>query len=255
VSVSAVATGQIRARNLGRRFEIRTGGRRSLKEALLLRPAPKKQVLWALRHLDLDVNPGETLGVVGKNGSGKSTLLSLIARIFAPSEGSFEVGGEVGSLLELGAGFHPEFTGIENVYLNAAIHGLEQKYVTDQLEEIIGFAELEEFAHMPVKTYSSGMYVRLGFSVAVHVRPDVLLVDEVLAVGDTGFQHKCYEKISEFKERGGTLVFVSHDLAAVENICDRAILLERGRVLEQGSPERVLRIYQRDVLGVEEALA
>ena len=243
------ATGSIRAWDLGRRFEITSGGPRSLKQTLLRRDVREKRELWAVRNLDLDISPGETFGIVGRNGSGKSTLLKLLAGVFAPTEGRLDVVGRVGSLLELGAGFHPEFSGVENVYLNAAIHGLKRSYVDDELDEIISFAELEEFAHMPVKTYSSGMFTRLGFSIAVHINPDILLIDEVLAVGDEAFQQKCYGKIWDFKRAGGTLVFVSHDPGAVERLCDRAILLEEGTIMEEGSAEDVLRAYHHRLTG------
>lgn len=247
-----VALGEIVARGLGRRFSLAIAGDRSLKEALILRRRPPKRDFWALRDVDIHVRPGETLGVVGRNGSGKSTLLKLIAGIFAPSEGTLEVGGHVGPLLDVGAGFHPDFTGIENVYLSGAIHGLSRSYVTEHLDEIIAFAELEEFAHVPLRAYSSGMFLRLGFSVAIHVRPDVLLVDEVLAVGDEAFQHKCVARILEYLESGGTLVFVSHDLAAVERLCASALLLDQGRVAAVGPTREVLASYHR-LLAEEEA--
>jgi ABC-type polysaccharide/polyol phosphate transport system ATPase subunit len=241
----AVATGEIHGRGLGRVFNIRLSHNRSLKAALLRRELPRTRELWALRDVDLDVAPGEAFGIVGPNGSGKSTLLKLLAGIFAPSTGMLSVGGRVGSLIEIGAGFHPEFTGVENVYLNAAIYGLKREYVDRHLEEIVSFAELEAFADVPVRTYSSGMYMRLGFSVAMHVQPDVLLLDEVLAVGDEAFQQKCYSKIWEFKQEGGTIVFVSHDPAAVERVCDRALLLEHGRCVQTGSSGEVVRAYHR----------
>src|SRR6185436_16254081 len=201
---AAVATGEIRARGLGRVFTIRLSQNRSLKAALLRRELPRSRELWALRDVDLDIAPGQAFGIVGPNGSGKSTLLKLLAGIFAPSTGTLAVGGRVGSLIEIGAGFHPEFTGVENVYLNAAIYGLKRDYIDRHLEEIIAFAELEQFKDVPVRTYSSGMYMRLGFSVAMHIQPDVLLLDEVLAVGDEAFQQKCYGKIGDFKRGGGT---------------------------------------------------
>jgi ABC-2 type transport system ATP-binding protein len=247
-SAGPVAAGEIRGRGLGRRFVIRLTHNRSLKEAILHRERAQTRELWALRDVDLDVHPGEAFGIVGPNGSGKSTLLKLLAGIFAPSTGELQVGGRVGSLIEIGAGFHPEFTGVENVYLNAAIYGLKRSYVDEHLDEIIHFAELEAFADVPVRTYSSGMYMRLGFSVAMHVQPDVLLLDEVLAVGDEAFQQKCYAKIWEFKQGGGTIVFVSHDQTAVERVCDRAILLEQGRMVESGSAEDVVRAYHARVL-------
>ena len=254
-ALDPIRPGAIRARELGRRFELLSEESRSLKQVLLRRELPRRRELWALRHVSLDVASGETVGIVGQNGSGKSTLLKLLAGIFAPTEGALQIGGRVGCLLELGAGFHPEFSGVENVYLNAAIYGLNRSYVDEHLDEILAFAELEEFAHTPVKTYSSGMYTRLGFSVAVHVNPDILLIDEVLAVGDEAFQQKCYGKIWDFKRSGGTLVFVSHDPGAVERLCDRAILLEHGTVVEEGSADDVLRTYHRRLAAREAGTA
>jgi ABC-type polysaccharide/polyol phosphate transport system ATPase subunit len=246
-----VRAGEIRARGLGRRFEIRATPTRSIKEVLLRKHVPKKRELWALRDVDLAISPGEAFGIVGENGSGKSTLLKLLAGIFAPTEGELQVGGQVGALLELGAGFHPDFTGVENVYLNAAIYGLKRSYVDKRIDEIIAFAELEEFAHMPVKTYSSGMFTRLGFSVAVHVDPDIVLLDEVLAVGDEAFQQKCFTRIWDLKQRGRTIIFVSHDAGAVERLCDRVILLEHGRILEEGTPQAVLHAYHARLAQLE----
>jgi ABC-type polysaccharide/polyol phosphate transport system ATPase subunit len=250
---ATVAPGEIRGRGLGRRFVIRLTQNRSLKEAILRRERSQTRELWALRDVDLEVHPGEAFGIVGPNGSGKSTLLKLLAGIFAPSAGELQVGGRVGSLIEIGAGFHPEFTGVENVYLNAAIYGLKRSYVDEHLDEIIHFAELEAFADVPVRTYSSGMYMRLGFSVAMHVQPDVLLLDEVLAVGDEAFQQKCYAKIWEFKRGGGTIVFVSHDQAAVERVCDRALLLDHGRCVEAGLATDVVSAYHRRLVSVSTA--
>ncbi|MDP8911811.1 MAG: polysaccharide ABC transporter ATP-binding protein [Actinomycetota bacterium] len=242
---TAVRPGEIRARGLGRLFEVRVVRNRSLKAAILRRDVPVRRELWALEDIDLDISRGEAFGIVGRNGSGKSTLLKLIARIFAPTTGTLEIGGRVGSLIEIGAGFHPEFTGVENVYLNGAIYGLSRSYVDEHLDEIIGFAELEAFADMPVKTYSSGMFMRLGFSVAMHVQPDILLLDEILAVGDESFQQKCFGKIWDFRRAGGTIVFVSHDPSTVERLCDRAILLEAGRIAEEGPADEVVRAYHR----------
>ena len=253
MSSASVAPGEIRGRGLGRKFVIRLTHNRSLKEAILRQDRPKTRELWALRDVDLEVRPGEAFGIVGPNGSGKSTLLKLLAGIFAPSTGELQVGGRIGSLIEIGAGFHPEFTGVENVYLNAAIYGLKRSYVDEHLEEIIHFAELEAFADVPVRTYSSGMYMRLGFSVAMHVQPDVLLLDEVLAVGDEAFQQKCYAKIWEFKRAGGTIVFVSHDQAAVERVCERAILLDHGRCVESGPAGEVVSAYHRRLVSASTA--
>jgi ABC-2 type transport system ATP-binding protein len=242
---TAARAGEVRGRGLGRLFKIRLSQSRSLKEAIVRRQMPRTRDLWALRDVDLDIEPGEAFGIVGRNGSGKSTLLKLIAGIFAPTTGRIEVGGRVGSLIEIGAGFHPDFTGVENVYLNAAIYGLKRSYVDQHLEEIISFAELEQFKDVPVRTYSSGMYMRLGFSVAMHIQPDVLLLDEVLAVGDEAFQQKCFGRIGDYQRGGGTIIFVSHDPSAVERICDRAIMLEHGRVLEEGPSGDVVRAYHR----------
>jgi ABC-type polysaccharide/polyol phosphate transport system ATPase subunit len=241
----AVEAGEIRARGLGRVFKIRLSQTRSLKETILRRELPRTRELWALRGVDLDIHRGETFGIVGRNGSGKSTLLKLLAGIFSPSTGTLDVEGRVGSLIELGAGFHPEFTGVENVYLNAAIYGLKRTYVDEHLDEIIDFAELEQFKDVPVRTYSSGMYMRLGFSVAMHIQPDILLLDEVLAVGDEAFQQKCFGRIGDFKRAGGTIVFVSHDPSAVERLCDRALMLEAGNVLEEGPASEVVSAYHR----------
>ena len=248
-----VRPGEIHGRGIGRVFEIRLVRSRSLKATLLRREPAVKRELWALRDVDFDVEPGEAFGIVGQNGSGKSTLLKLIAGIFSPTRGTLQVGGRVGSLIEIGAGFHPEFTGRENVYLNSAIYGIPRGYVDNHLDEIIGFAELESFADMPVKTYSSGMFMRLGFSVAMHINPDILLLDEVLAVGDEAFQQKCFGKIWDFKRAGGSIVFVSHNAAAVERICDRAMLLDEGRVVERGTAEEVLRAYHRRLAMESEA--
>jgi len=250
-----VAAGEIVGEGIGRLFKIRLSQSRSLKESILRRELPRTRELWALRDVDFHVQPGEAFGIVGRNGSGKSTLLKLIARIFAPTTGELEVGGRVGSLIEIGAGFHPDFTGVENVYLNAAIYGIKRSYVDEHLDEILSFAELEDFAHAPVRTYSSGMYMRLGFSIAMHVNPNVLLLDEVLAVGDEAFQEKCFGRIADFKRGGGTIVFVSHDPGAVERVCDRAIMLDRGSVVEQGPAASVVRAYHRHLVSGPSAAA
>jgi len=252
----AARAGEVSGRGIGRLFKIRLSQSRSLKEAILRRELPRSRDLWALRDVDLNIEPGEAFGIVGRNGSGKSTLLKLIAGIFAPTSGELAVGGRVGSLIEIGAGFHPDFTGVENVYLNAAIYGLKRGYVDEHLDEIIEFAELEQFKDAPVRTYSSGMYMRLGFSVAMHIQPDLLLLDEVLAVGDEAFQHKCFARIADYQRGGGTIVFVSHDAGSVERVCERAIMLEHGRVLEEGPAGEVVRAYHRRlVTGPAEAAA
>ncbi len=203
----------------------------------------------ALREVSLSVEPGEALGLVGRNGSGKTTLLRLIAGLFSPSSGRVTTAGRIGSLLELGAGFHPDFTGRENVYLNGSIHGLTRARIRELMDEIVAFAELERAIDLPVRTYSSGMYMRLGFSVAAHIEADVLLLDEVFAVGDEDFQRKCFGKIREFKSRGGTIVFVSHDAQAVERLCDRAVLLRQGEVVFNGQTRQAIAEYRRLLAG------
>ncbi|HWH05162.1 MAG TPA: ABC transporter ATP-binding protein, partial [Gaiellaceae bacterium] len=191
------------------------------------------------------VEPGESVGLVGRNGSGKTTLLKLLSGIMKPSEGRVAVGGRIGSLLELGAGFHPDFSGRENVFLNGSIHGLRRARIRERFDEIVAFAELEHAIDRPVRTYSSGMYMRLGFAIAAHLDADVLLLDEVFAVGDEAFQRKCFGKIFEFKQRGGTIVFVSHDATQVERLCERAVLLRAGRKEYDGPVQEALLRYRR----------
>jgi homopolymeric O-antigen transport system ATP-binding protein len=219
---------------------------------LFTRDSAPVQYVEALRDVSLSVPRGATVGIVGRNGSGKSTLVRIIAGIYTPDIGRVSVEGRVSALIELGAGFHPEFTGRENVYINGIILGLSKKEIGRRFDEIVRFAGLEGFIDSPVRTYSSGMYMRLGFSVAVHVDPDILLVDEVLAVGDEAFVRKCLEKMDEFKREGKTIVVAGHDLLLVERWCDAAIFLEDGRVTAQGSPPEVIATY-RDSLAVEEA--
>ncbi len=237
--------GAIRLRNVSRRFKVIHERNGTLKETLIRRRRARTTDLWALRDVSLDIAPGESVGLVGRNGSGKSTLLKMLAGIVPPHSGSIETGGSVASMLELGAGFHPDFTGRENVFMNGAIHGLSERTIRNRLDEIIAFSELEEFIDMPVRTYSSGMQMRLAFAVASHVNPDILLLDEVLAVGDEAFQRKCMGRIHAFRRGGGTLIFVSHDPNAVEQICDRAILIEAGEVVLDGPPPLVMEAYHR----------
>jgi lipopolysaccharide transport system ATP-binding protein len=201
----------------------------------------------ALRGITLSVERGKTLGIIGRNGSGKSTLLKLLAGIYRPDVGRIAVYGKVGALLELGAGFHPEFSGRENVFINGIVLGLSKREVRRRFEEIVRFAELEAFIDEPVKTYSSGMYTRLGFSVATHADPDILLIDEILAVGDEAFRQKCLEKMAELRRRQKTIILVSHDFAAIERWSDEVLWLEDGVIREQGTPRRVIDLYRKDV--------
>jgi ABC-2 type transport system ATP-binding protein len=246
-----VKPGAIFAEGVSRRFRVYPQRNVTLKDAILRRRQLRREEIWALRDVSFGIEPGEAVGIVGRNGSGKTTLLRLIAGIFQPTGGRVEVAGEVGSLLGLGAGFHPDFTGRENVYMNGAIHGLSRSYVHERLEEIVSFAELEEFFDVPVRTYSSGMYMRLGFALATHLDPDILLLDEVFAVGDEAFQRKCFGKILELRERGRTIVFVSHVAPAVERVCERAILLTSGRVAHDGAAREVIKHYQQLIAGEE----
>ncbi|HHT9125896.1 MAG TPA: ABC transporter ATP-binding protein [Candidatus Brocadiia bacterium] len=198
---------------------------------------------WALRDVSFDVEKGSTFGIVGKNGAGKSTLLQIIAGTIIPTMGSVEVNGRISALLELGAGFNPEFTGRENVFMNGSILGFSESEMKNRFSEIERFADIGEFIDQPVKTYSSGMYVRLAFAVAINVDPEILIVDEALSVGDVFFQHRCMHKIDQFKKSGKTILFVSHDPNAVKSLCDRAVLIDKGRLLEIGTPDKVVAKY------------
>ena len=241
--------GKIVVDRVSQRFRVSERPYRTLKDAVIRRRRASTSEVWALRDVSLEVEPGEALGLVGRNGSGKTTLLRLLSRIFKPTSGRVAVGGRVGSLLELGAGFHQDFTGRENVYLNGSIHGLSRARIREAMDEIVSFSELERAIDLPVRTYSSGMYMRLGFSVAAHIQADVLLLDEVFAVGDEAFQRKCFGKINEFKNRGGTIVFVSHDAQAVERLCDRAVLLRQGSVVFDGPTHEALTEYRHLLAG------
>jgi lipopolysaccharide transport system ATP-binding protein len=242
--------GQIVVDRVSRRFRVSANAHRTLKDLFVARGRSPVTDLWALRDVSLRAESGEALGLVGRNGSGKTTLLRILSAIIKPTSGHVSVGGRIGSLLELGAGFHPDFTGRENVYLNGSIHGLSRARVRELMDEIVAFAELERFIDFPVRTYSSGMYMRLGFSVAAHIQADVLLLDEVFAVGDEDFQRKCFGKIAEFQQRGGTIVFVSHDAQAVERLCDRAVLLRQGAVAYDGPTREAIARY-RQLLAAE----
>ena len=199
--------------------------------------------MWAVKDVSFDVQPGEVIGVVGGNGAGKSTLLKLMSRITSPTEGEIQLRGRVGSLLEVGTGFHPELTGRENVFLNGSILGMGRREIERKFDEIVAFAEVEKFLDTPVKRYSSGMYVRLAFAVAAHLEPEVLLVDEVLAVGDMAFQRKCLGKMGQVSRQGRTILFVSHNMTAVKTLCTRAVLFEGGRLVADGDVDAVVDRY------------
>src|SRR6478752_6629911 len=228
----------------------------TLKSALLSRSLVRdlrpEDTFAAVQDVSFTVPKGRTLGVIGRNGSGKSTVLKLVAGITKPTTGTVKVDGRISALIELGAGFHPEISGRENVFINGIMLGLTKKEITRRFDEIVEFAELEAFIDAPVKTYSSGMYMRLGFAVAIHVDPDVLLVDEVLAVGDEGFTHKCLDKFAEFKRRGRTILLVTHSLGLVERFCDEALWLDAGRITGSGDPKRIVGAYLTDIEQREE---
>jgi ABC-type polysaccharide/polyol phosphate transport system ATPase subunit len=245
-----VKTGTIRVDGVSRRFRVRTNEARSLKELFVRAGRTDARDVLALDDVTVHVQPGEAVGLIGRNGSGKSTLLRIVAGIIKPTDGAVAVGGRIGSLLELGAGFHPDFSGRENVFLNGAIYGLRRAQIRERFDEIVAFAELEDAIDRPVRTYSSGMYMRLGFAIAAHLDADILLLDEVFAVGDEAFQRKCFGKVFEFKQRGGTIVFVSHDASQVERLCERAVLLRDGRLAFDGPTHEALVRY-RKVLAAE----
>ena len=209
----------------------------------------RSKSLWALRNLSFEVNAGEVIGVIGRNGAGKSTLLKVLSRITEPTKGKVELYGRVGSLLEVGTGFHPELTGRENIYLNGAILGMKKREIEHKFDEIVSFAEIEQFIDTPVKRYSTGMYLRLAFAVAAHMEPEILVIDEVLAVGDLQFQKKCLGKMQDVSKTGRTILFVSHDMSAITKLCTRALLLDRGQMVVQGRATEVVSHYLDSALG------
>ncbi len=233
---------------VSKRFQLHEG--RSLREFLpaLLRARDRPEPFYALRDVTFSIGRGETVAIIGPNGSGKSTILKLMAGVMAPSEGELRVSGRVSPLIELGAGFHPDLTGRENVYLNACILGMSGKETRDRFDEIVSFAELWDFIDTPVKRYSSGMYARLGFSVAVHSNPDLLLVDEVLSVGDASFEDKCLVKMHDFQARGTTIVVVSHSTDLVRKFCHRVLLMEGGHLVADGEPEETIGRYREGLM-------
>ena len=216
-------------------------------------PKIKEESFWALRDVSFDVAEGDVVGIIGRNGAGKSTLLKVISRITDPTEGEIVLRGRMASLLEVGTGFHPELSGRENIFLNGAILGMRKAEIVSKFDEIVAFAEVEKFLDTPVKHYSSGMYVRLAFAVAAHLNPEILIVDEVLAVGDVSFQKKCLGKMSEVSRGGRTVLFVSHNMAAVENLCRRGIVLERGRVAFDGPSKDAVQRYLNSLSGAQGA--
>ncbi len=234
--------------DVSKQFRLYNAKYQSLKERLLHAGRNPHEDFWALHDVKFEVYEGETVGILGRNGSGKSTLLKCISGILQPTQGKVVVRGKVAALLELGAGFNPELSGRENIFLNASLLGLSTKEVERRFDSIVAFAELEHFIDNQVKFYSSGMYVRLGFAVAVNVEPDILVIDEVLAVGDENFQRKCMDRVKTFQEEGRTIIFVSHSPDQVRAICDRALVLEEGRMLGMGTPGEAVRLFRERML-------
>ncbi len=237
----------IRVENLAKRFRIYHQRSETLKEVLVDRRRSRYEEFWAVNDISFDVPEGETFGIIGANGSGKSTLLKCIAGILVPDRGKVSVRGRMASLLEVGAGFHPDYSGRENIYLNGAILGLPRRYINSVIDEIVGFAELEQFIDNPVRNYSSGMYTRLGFSIAIHMDPDVLLIDEVLAVGDESFQRRCMDHIEGMRREGRTLIFVSHAAETVRKLCDRCLWIDHGVQRAAGRTGEVVDAYIGEV--------
>lgn len=236
----------IRIIDVSKKFRIWEDRSRDLKETAINLLRGKKRSfrdLWALRGIHLEIEEGETVAFIGENGSGKSTLLKLLAGIYAPDEGKILYRGKISTLLELGVGFHPDLTGEENIYLNGAMLGFDQRVMREKFDEIVAFSEIGDFIYSPIRTYSSGMLMRLGFSIATCVDPDILLVDEILAVGDEAFQEKCLDRMKEFKEARKTIILVTHSMELVQIFCDRAILLREGRVAYDGSPGKTIECY------------
>ena len=236
----------ITVKNMSKNFKIYFDKANTLKEKLLFLSRGKKEVRCVLKNINLTIKKGETVALIGTNGSGKSTLLKLMTKIYYPTIGTVETNGKLTSLLELGAGFHPDFSGRENIYFNASIFGLSKKEIDARISDIVKFSELEEFIDNPVRTYSSGMYMRLAFSIAINVDADILLIDEILAVGDQHFQEKCHEKLMNLKKNGKTIVIVSHTLNSVRQLCDRAIWIFDGKVRMDGECNSVVNAYLKE---------
>lgn len=249
-----MAENVIAVRDLRKEFLLSHAGVGSIKTLLLWWQRRELEHLQVLKGISFEVGHGESVAVVGRNGAGKSTLLSLIARVYRPTSGSVNVQGRIAPLLELGAGFHPDLTGVENIFFNGVILGVPRAEMRERVDHIIEFSELKKHIDAPVRTYSSGMLARLGFAVAVHVGADVLLVDEVLAVGDFEFEQKCYRKIDEFRASGGSILFVSHNMDSVRRVADRCVWLKGGHIEGEGSPEEITHRYEADGQAHSEAL-
>lgn len=239
----------IEVSHLSKVYKLYDRNRDRLKEALHLSKNINVREHYALNDVSLTVNTGETVGIIGTNGSGKSTILKIITGVLNPTAGDVRINGRISALLELGAGFNMEFTGIENIYLNGTMIGFSEEEIDARLQDILDFADIGEFVYQKVKTYSSGMFVRLAFAVAINIDPEILIVDEALSVGDVFFQNKCYRKFEEFKKQGKTILFVSHDLSSISKYCDRVVLLERGKKIGEGVPKEIIDMYKKVLVG------
>ena len=235
----------ISVNNISKMYKLYDNPMDRLKESLGLSKKRKYKEHFALHDVSFNVKKGETVGIIGTNGSGKSTILKIITGVLNPTQGDICVEGRISALLELGAGFNMEYTGIENVYLNGTMIGFSREEIDAKLQDILDFADIGEFVHQPVKTYSSGMFVRLAFAVAINIDPEILIVDEALSVGDVFFQAKCYRKFEEFKEKGKTILIVSHDLSSISKYCDKVVLLNKGIKVEEGNPKQVIDVYKK----------
>ena len=245
----------IRIRHLTKMYKLYDRPSDRLKEALGLSRKKRYHELYALRDVSFDVAKGETVGIIGVNGSGKSTILKIITGVLNPTSGEVKAAGRISALLELGAGFNMEYTGMENIYLNGTMMGFSEKEIDERVDDILSFADIGEFINQPVKTYSSGMFVRLAFAVAINIDPEILIVDEALSVGDVFFQAKCYHKFEEFRSAGKTILFVSHDLSSVSQFCDRVIVLNKGVKLAEGNPKEMVDLYKKLLVGQEDKSA
>ncbi len=239
----------IRVKNVSKVYKLFEGNKDRVLDALSLSKKKRYKEHYALNNMNFDIARGETVGIIGTNGAGKSTILKIITGVLSPTDGEVEINGRISALLELGAGFNMEYTGIENIYLNGTMIGFTREEIDERLDDILAFADIGDFVYQPVKTYSSGMFVRLAFAVAINIDPEILIVDEALSVGDVFFQAKCYKKFEDFKKMGKTILFVSHDLTSIARYCDKVILLDHGRKLDEGTPKEMVSLYKRILAG------
>ena len=239
----------IHIKNVSKLYKLYDKPMDRLKDSLGISRKKRYKEHFALNDVSFDVKKGETVGIIGTNGAGKSTILKIITGVLNPTSGTIQINGRISALLELGAGFNMEYTGIENVYLNGTMIGFSREEIDRKLDDILSFADIGEFVNQPVKTYSSGMFVRLAFAIAINIEPEILIVDEALSVGDVFFQAKCYKKFEEFKKMGKTILFVSHDLSSISKYCDRAILLNKGKKLDEGAPAEMIDLYKKVLVG------